>query len=154
MKNIRKALAISTICVLLFSGTLVVSACDYQGNTPGFWKNLPKRIDYWTEAGYTPGMLVGDIFTIPGYLSHLADDTLIQALQYTGGGGTAEGMAMKLLRSAVAGLLNVGHPDVNYIYTYGDLLWMVNSGLSSGDPDLMEYYKDLIDEQNNLGSGL
>lgn len=154
MKKIGKILAISLTGALLLSGTLVVSACDYQGETPGFWKNMPKRYDYWVDAGYTPDMLVGDIFTIPGYLSHFADDTLLQALRYNGGGGTAEGMAMKLLRSAVAGLLNAGHPDVNYIYRYSDILWLVNYGLSTGNPSLMEYYKDLIDAQNNLGSNL
>ena len=153
MKKIGKILVISLTSALLLSGTLVVSAHPREGNTPGFWKN-PKRIDYWEAAGYEPDMLVGDIFIIPDYLKHLRDDTLIEALRYKGGGGTVEGMAMKLLRSAVAGLLNAGHPDVNYIYRDVDILWLVKYGLSNGNPYQMEYYKDLLDAQNNLGSNL
>ncbi len=152
MKKIRGLFAIGLISVLLFSGTLVVSACEYGGNTPGFWKN---HLDAWGPTGYSPNMLVGDFFNIPSYLSDLNDDsnpdTLLDALKFKGRKGV-EGATRNLLRAAVAGLLNSAHPDVNYIYTYADLQWLVNYPLSTGDKDLIEDKKDLLDTQNNLGS--
>ena len=150
MKKIGKLFAISLTSVLFFSGALVVSACPYEGNTPGFWKN---HLDAWESTGYSPNMLVGDYFVIPASLSGLADDTLLQALNYRGGRGF-EGKARILLRAAVAGLLNNDHPDVNYIFTYGDLQWLVNYPLSILDMDIMINNAALIDAQNNLGSNL
>lgn len=150
MKNIGKLLAISLASVLLLSGALVVSACPYEGNTPGFWK---RHLEHWGPTGYTTDMLVGDYFVIPASLSELADDTFLQALQYKGGKGI-EGKARILLRGAVAGLLNSAHPDVNYIYTYGDLQWLVNYPLSILNEDMMISRAALIDAQNNLGSDL
>jgi len=125
--------------------------CPYEGNTPGFWKN---HLDEW--VGYTPDQLVDEVFDIPDgivWYILIGSKTLLQALQFHGGPGFF-GKARNLLRAAVAGLLNDAHPEVNYIYTYGDLQWLVNYPLSSGDRGAMEYYKNLIDDQNNLGSDL
>jgi hypothetical protein len=143
-------LAISLASVLLFSGTLVVSACPREGNTPGFWK---RHLDAWKPTGLSPNMLVGDYFVIPASLSDLADDSLLQALKYKGGKGP-EAKARILLRAAVAGLLNFYHPEVNYIYRYVDLQWLVNYPISRFNEDMMISNKDLIDDQNNLGSNL
>lgn len=150
MKIIKKFLAISLMSVLLLSGMLVVSANPREGNTPGFWK---RHLDAWEPTGLSTGMLVGDFFVIPASLSDLADDTLLQALRYHGG-RDAEGKARILLRAAVAGLLNCFHPEVNYIYRYFDLQWLVNYPLSILNEDLMISKADLIDAQNNLGSNL
>ncbi len=150
MKSIKTILVMSVVSILFFSGTLAVSGCEYEGKTPGFWKN---HLDAWVPTGYTPDMLVGDFFDIPSELSNLADDTLLEALSYKGG-HSVEAKARILLRAAVAGLLNSAHPDINYIYTYGDLQWLVNYPLSIFDKDLMEQYKDFIDTQNNLEAEL
>ena len=130
--------------LLLFSGTLVVSACEYEGKTPGFWKNHRKA---WKPTGYTPDMLIEDFFIVPPSYSQLADDNLLEVLKYKGNRGNG---ARQLLRHAVAGMLNSAHPDVNYIYTLGDIQWLVNYALSTGNPDVIERNKNLIEQQNEL----
>lgn len=151
MKKVKKIgifLAISMVSTLLLSGTLVVTACPFEGETPGFWKN---HLDAWGPTGYSTDDLVGDYFIIPSALSELADDTLLQALKYHGGKG-AIGAARILLRAAVAGLLNSAHPDVNYLYSYSGLQYLVNYPLSILDADMMILREALIDAQNNLGA--
>ena len=61
MKKIGFFLGIGLIGVLLLVGTPIISACEYEGNTPGFWKN---HLDAWEPTGLSPGMLVGDYFVI------------------------------------------------------------------------------------------
>lgn len=146
MRNIGKILAISMTSVLLFSGTLgVVSACELEGLSPGFWKN---HQDIW--VGYSPDQLVGDMFNVP--FSDLMDDTLLDALKYGGGSGIL-GATKNLLRHAVAALLNEAHPGIHYAIS-NDIICMVNYPLSqpNPDPEILEYYKDILNYHNNLGA--
>ncbi|MHB1455239.1 MAG: DUF7507 domain-containing protein [Saccharofermentanales bacterium] len=121
---------------------------DYEGLTPGFWKNHP---DLWVD--YDPDDLVGDVFDIPAALSALADDTLMEALNYKGGSG-AIGAARNLLRQAVAALLNASHPDVNYAMTEAEIIDAVNDALASMDREIMDMLKDQLDMYNNAGGGI
>ncbi len=130
-------------------GILVPLVCeDYEGLTPGFWKNHTK---VW--EGYVKTDLVGDVFTIPAAFNELADDTLLQALKY-GGGGKSIGMARSLLRAGVAAVLNASHPYVNYPMTGAQIISQVNEALATLDKDIMEDLKDQLDACNNLGGGI
>lgn len=121
---------------------------DYEGLTPGFWKN---HTDLW--IGYEPEQLVGDVFDIPAALNELADDTLLEALNYGGGKG-AVGAARSLLRAAVAALLNSEHPEITYSATTADIIADVNAALASMDKDEMNMLKDELDMWNNMGGGI
>jgi hypothetical protein len=148
VKRIGKFLAISLMSALLLFGTLIVSGHEpYEGCRPCFWA---RHQEAWKDTGYTPNMLVGDIFNVPPEYNHLADDTLLQALRYRVLFG-ADRLAKLLIRQGIAGVLNSAHPDVNYIYTLGDVQWLVNYPLKSGDPAIMREWMNLLREQNILG---
>lgn len=57
------------------------------------------------------GEVYGDL---PDFANELEDDTLIEALNHSGGGGKI-GMTRNLLRAAVAAILNAEHPEVDYL---------------------------------------
>jgi len=128
--------------------TFINHAYGTQGCTPGFWKNHP---DLW--VGYNTDSLIGDVFDIPAELSDLADDTLIEALNYGGGKGTI-GAARNLLRHAVAALLNASHPHVNYTMTDNQIINAVNLALASLDRDTIEELKNQLDTYNNAGCSI
>jgi hypothetical protein len=119
-----------------------------QGCTPGFWKN---HTDLWHT--YTSGQTVDSVFTVPGSLSTLADDSLLDALKYGGGPGTT-GMARNLLRAAVAALLNAEDPDVAYPMSTADIIAQVNAALASENRGTMETLKNTLDANNNLGCSI
>jgi hypothetical protein len=119
-----------------------------EGCTPGFWKNHP---DLWHT--YSPEDLVGDVFIIPAELSALADDTLMEALNYDGGKG-AIGAARNLLRHAVAALLNAADPDVNYAMSEAAIIADVNAALATLDKGTIEMLKNDLDYYNNAGCSI
>ena len=122
MMRIRKratVLALLGVLVLiLIVAVQPVLACRY-GCTPGFWKQ-PHHFGYWT--GYSPGQTVGSVFVNAWtYFPDLADDTLLQALDYGGGRGL-EGAARIYLRAAVATLLNSAYNSAHGgSWWYGDV---------------------------------
>jgi hypothetical protein len=125
---------------------------DDEGCTPGFWKNNPAA---WQE--YSPSDRLDSVFTIPAAFSELADDTLLQALNYGGGPG-ALAKAQILLKAAVAAVLNAASEDVGYPYRRHDaplgIIPSVNSALAGGNETTMEDLKDVLDDANNLGCPL
>jgi hypothetical protein len=133
--------------------------CEYEGLTPGFWKNRGIRIGAWAEAGYETSNTLGTFFDIPA--AGINDnprrpvnpgDSLLDALRYKGGKGDS-GMAQNLLRAAVAALLNAGHPDVNYPLSTQQVKDLVNDALDDPlDREEMEDAKDILDANNNLGA--
>ena len=116
-----------------------------EGCTPGFWKNHPACWEC-----FSPDDLVSDVFTIPAALSDLADDTLMDALNYKGGKGV-EGAARNLLRQAVAALLNACDPDVGYPMSVGGVIDAVDDALATLDRGEILGLKDMFDMYNNLG---
>jgi len=113
MRISKKATILAILVVLVLS--LIVSvqpvlACT-AGCTPGFWKQ-PHHFEFWTD--YSPDDTVGTVFTDAP--SELADDTLLQALDYKPR-GSAEKV---LLRAAVATLLtsayDAAHDEVDWGY--------------------------------------
>ena len=117
---------------------------DYEGLTPGYWKNHPRS---W--VGFNTTDLVGDVFDIPAQLSDLADDTLMQALNY-GGGRDVIGAARNLLRIAVAAVLNAAHPNLNYPMALSDIIEDVNEALASLNRTVMGRLQATLDRYNNL----
>lgn len=159
MKKTGKILVIGITSILLLSGMLGASATvnggEPEGCTPGFWKNLRKHGDEWTD--YSPDDLVGNIFILPGEFSSLNEE-LIDALKFGGGDGKI-GMARSLIRAAVAGVLNEAHLYINY--PEHNVIDQVNTALAAAAEsnveiarDIMETLKDTLDAANNLGSDI
>jgi hypothetical protein len=123
---------------------------DFEGCTPGFWKNSPGS---W--VGYSPNQLVGSVFSLPnGVLANqLGDDTLMEALNYPGGNNLL-GAAQILLRAAVASLLNAAHPDVDFPRTEQEVIDAVNAALATGDRATILALASALDADNNLGCDL
>jgi hypothetical protein len=131
---------------------------EFQGCTPGYWKQ-EHHFDSWVPTGYTPGNIIGVVFPAANGLptagknpkkpDTLADDSLVDALNYPGGPGVL-GAARTLLRAAVAALLNAGHPDLNYEISEADVLTRVNDALSEDRATMLGLAGEL-DGYNNAG---
>ena len=117
---------------------------NYEGLSPGYWKNHPRS---W--VGFRTTDLVGDVFDIPDELSALADDTLMDALNYKGGRDTI-GAARNLLRQAVAAILNASHPNLFYPLALSDVIEQVNEALASLSRTAMGRLQGTLDRYNNL----
>jgi hypothetical protein len=80
-------------------------------------------------TGFSPGQTLESVFEVPNVFG-LDNNTLLQALNFTGGTSTT-GAAKILLRAGVAALLNAAHPDVDYPSTTGQVIADVNAALAS-----------------------
>ena len=104
-----------------------------EGCSHGFWKNHEGE---W-PSGYNTGDLLNSIFN-QECLYGLGNNTLLEALDFSGGSGKGNAGAAKiLLRQAVAALLNASHPDIDFPMTEAEVLSEVNSALCSDDRDMM-----------------
>ncbi|HEX6203261.1 MAG TPA: hypothetical protein VF100_09680, partial [Thermoanaerobaculia bacterium] len=121
-----------------------------QGCTPGYWKN---HTDSWPPTGYSTGQKVKDVFVEAAGFPSQGNSTLLDALSFAGGSGTA-GAAEILLRAGVAALLNSAHPDVDYPRTTAQVLAAVEVALDSNDRDTMLALAAALDADNNLGCPL
>jgi cysteine-rich repeat protein len=122
-----------------------------EGCTPGYWKQ-EQHFGSW--FGYMPGMLVGGVFNeANAHFPDLADDTLLDALDYGGGSG-AEGAARNLLRAAVASVLNASTPDVAFDWSEADVISAVNAALATEDRHTMLDLAGDLDDDNNDGCPL
>jgi hypothetical protein len=119
----------------------------YQGLTPGFWKQS-QHFDFWTN--YTPEQLVGSVFLVNGSGVD-GSATLLQALDWSSG-NTLVAAKQKMVRQAVAALLNAAHPDVEYPLTEAQIKAEVNTLLQSNSRDAVNAYANLLDGYNNLGN--
>jgi hypothetical protein len=119
-----------------------------EGCTPGYWKN---HTDSW--QGYAPGQTVGSAFGAASAYPSIASQTLLQALQGGGGGGTL-GAAKILVRAGTAALLNSAHTGVDGASTTAEVIAAVNGALASGDRDTMLGVASGLDADNNLGCPL
>jgi hypothetical protein len=131
------------------TGTCTGGQCQ-QGCSPRYWRD---HTGPWASTGYSPSQTVGSVFTGAAAFPSLASQTLLQALQDGGGPGTL-GAAQDLLQAAVAALLNVAHPDVDYPRTVAAVLADVNSALESGDRNTMLTLAVALDHDNARGCPL
>lgn len=95
---------------------LTVPPYQYEGCTPGYWKN---HTEMWPSP-YKPSDSFSDIFGVVLQ----KDYTLIQALNL--GGGANFG---KILRHGTAALLSAAHPGVHYPYTVEQVIQIVKDAL-------------------------
>jgi hypothetical protein len=121
---------------------LVLPHGDFQGCTPGYWKQS-QHLFAWVPTGYQTSDLYGaeNVFDVDDSLGL----TLLRALQIGGGGERA------LYRHATAALLNAASPDVNYPYTVGQVITMVQSAYATG---MFEDIKNLFETANQAGCPL
>jgi hypothetical protein len=123
-----------------FEGTWNV-ICDEpsggQGCTPGYWRQ-EQHFDSWVN--YSPSDYYDPTFGVDGSF-----ETLLDAVWARGGGEKA------LARHAVAALLSASSPDVDYAFTVGEIMAMVQAAYDSGD---FEYAKNQFEYQNELGCPL
>lgn len=119
-----------------------------QGCTPGFWKNNVIAWESTAPNAYASSTTLESVFdNVPAALD---DKTFLQALSFEGNVGR-EG---RLLRHAVAGLINTVHFDVAYaIGVENQLIRMVNTALA-GSAAQQEALKDQLDRWNNGGCPL
>jgi hypothetical protein len=154
MIKMRNTIMFALAFLLVLGVMLKLASAWHDGCTPGFWKNHPEAWPIDPSTGYqldTDLDLVSNFFIVPG---QLAGDSLLEALKYRGGRGNL-GAARILLRTAVAAMLNILHPAVQYrghdfgIQDFGDLKTMVDNALSSGAREEMLELAELLDGYNN-----
>lgn len=119
-----------------------------EGCTPGFWKNnLVAWESTWPNV-YLPTDTLGSRFSnVP---AELAGKTFLEALNFKGN----EGPEARLLRQAVAALLNTVHFDVEYQYGFEwDFIPLVNDALAGSAED-QEALKDQLASYNERGCPL
>ena len=143
---------------------------DYEGLSPGYWKNHPGDWDEIATTASFETFFFGDpkpglnwkVKTINGggkekFVTR-SDITMMEALDLTGGDAAA------LARQAVAAVLNTRDEDVTYRYTEDQVVEWVSEALSGQAVDLdndgiFEFsagaaaivgVKDLLDFNNNL----
>jgi hypothetical protein len=137
---------------LAVAGPVAATNIGEEGCTPGYWKN---HTDNWEE--YSPGQTLDELFDFPASLSGLADDTLLEALNYGGGPGLTGGAEI-LMRAAVAAYLNAAHEGLGYPYRRftdpGNLEAWINSALASEHRGTMISLAATLDAANNLGCPL
>ena len=150
------AIALAAALPLTAATTGVAQATGYhpppppprgeEGCTPGYWKN---HTTAWDQ--YRPNQTVGSVFS--GATASLADDTLLQALNYGGGSGVI-GAERILLRAAVAALLNARDADVDYPLYVNEVRNRVSAALASDNRQRILALATDLDRKNNLGCPL
>lgn len=129
---------------------LLVYDENYEGVSPGYWKNHYKDPrNAWNATGYYPNQTVKDFFK-RAWEYDLDGDNVLTALKY-GGGNDTTAAARLLIRSGIAAILNSAHPLVNYTWPIPKIQFRVNRALNEGIREDMLWLKDTLDSWNNLG---
>lgn len=155
---VRRVIGMASATTLALGLVVLPAHAEAQGDseacTPGFWKN---HTDQWWEDETTGDLIpttrtLGAAFTIPDEFAHLRDDTFLEALNYNRFRGR-EGTARKLLKHAVAALLNAAYDDADGHMLYpltrsGDIKPAVEAALLGSEAD-MNAVKDWFDGIHN-----
>jgi hypothetical protein len=121
-----------------------------EGCSHGYWKN---HEDDWVATGYSPDQSVESVFGAAAAYPEVGSATLMEALEFKGGGGE-EGGARILLKQAVASLLNAAHPAVMFVASPAGVISTTDAALASGDRYTMTALGEDMDDDNNLGCPL
>lgn len=118
---------------------------NFAGCTPGFWKN---HTDVWptTDGINGPGTDVEDFF---GLVDGSANNRTF-GLTLNLRGRANKIPFLKLLKHAVAAVLNAASADVNYEFTVAEIIAAVQTAIAGGD-NAMLAQKDIFDTANNRG---
>ena len=103
-----------------------VAACEVQGCSPGFWKNLTQHASFWQVYSPTDEFLTvfGRSVTVgAGGQNTVTDPNLTEALEATGGG------VSRVARIGTAALLSATHADVHYPYTVAEVIAAVQNAV-------------------------
>ena len=128
---------------------------EYEGLTPGFWKNC--KFDW---QGYSRDLSFfntefGTSITInQGKKGETSNPTFDQALRSRAGINEEEGIYDALARHAVAALLNAAHPYVNYPMTEQEIIDAVAEVINNDVYNDAEPLKDMLEAYNELGGGI
>ncbi len=150
--------------------TVEILKTDFEGLSPGYWKNTPEDWDGFVltqsfEDFFFGGQNADVDWTIKtsekgrDKFQVVDDITFQQALALTGGDAAA------LARGAVAAVLNARDEDVSYRFTEDQIKAWVKAALTGEDLDLdgdgntdleagddaVDGLKDMLDYNNNLG---
>lgn len=132
--------------------TVVTEPCDGEGGcTPGFWKNNADKQGASAWDGYNPSEWFDTVFGVDVTLrgkgrTTYENPTLLQALDANGGGINA------LARHAVAALLNISNPDIDYVggMSEAGLIAAVQAAIVAGEYAI-QGLADELDYYNNAG---
>ena len=119
-----------------------------EGCTPGYWKQQ-QHADSWILTGYSPSQTLESVFDVPNSYN-LDNETLLEALSFSGGPTTADKAAM-LLRHAVAALLNAESTGVDYGMAASTIISQVNAALASNNAGTIQTLATTLDNLNNAG---
>lgn len=156
MKSLFKLLTVCSFSLFMYSGVASATGEEpppptkppLQGCTPGYWKN---HVESWVT--FTPYQAI-DVFEFPSELyAHFVHVHFIDGLSLSGG-SKLEDAAYILMRHALAAMLNMRHPDVNYPLDKTQVRDIVNAALASLDRDQILAAKDLLEGYNELGCPL
>lgn len=90
--------------------------------TPGIWKNLPRKLSLWVEAGVSPNESFDSIFICSSTGLNMGEAV-----------DTKGGQENKLIRFAAASYLNALHPDVDFGLSAAQVIDMFCAALGSMD---------------------
>lgn len=145
MKKMKGMVAIGILSLMLLAGANTATACE-EGLTLGYWKN---HTDEWVD--YDPEDTIVSVFgDLPPAYDALESCTLLAALRFKGGKDIVAA-AKLLLKQAVAALLNIAHPEINYIIDFATLNDRVHTHLASEDRSTILTYANWLDGENNRG---
>lgn len=122
-----------------------------RGCTLGYWKN---HLNAWGPTGYNPHHTVAFMFKNASLYPSLANQTLLQGLNFTGG-PTLTHKAALLIKQAIPAVLSANHPGVDdYPLSAATVIMQVNAALASGNAQTMQTLQAQLDQFNNLGCPL
>lgn len=128
-----------------FQDTLIEVGIDDgggEGCTPGYWKQR-HHFSSWTNPPADPATTT--FFDVFSRVPTSGDLLLVDALA-TGGGGERA-----LLRHGAAAYLNAINPDVDFFFSAGEVIAMVQSAFDTGE---FEATKDMLEYENEKGCPL
>jgi hypothetical protein len=124
--------------------TVDVDVSGNEGCTPGYWKNNAKNWGAVSWVGYAPGDSFECVFGVDVTLrangkATYPTPTLLQALDANGGGINA------LARHAVAALLNISNPNINYAggMSTATLILAVQDAVAAGEDAIEALHTEL-----------
>jgi hypothetical protein len=147
-----KATALSSVGGVTEQASASATCSAGQSCSPANWINLGGIGNGWYK--YESGRKVGYVFSgakTAGF-TDLANLTLIEALPYHHFNDSLQTAAARLIKQAVAALLNAAHPQINYpLKNTQHIISQVNKALTSKSMAKIEALTQTLNTYNLLG---